>query len=83
MEDGNASGQSPLGMQSKKNLNQRRLALETDPQFNKDLSSAIDNLKRMPRYKNKVWDKITGMHQRLEEERGHMGIEAGEIFTHR
>ena len=57
--------------------------LETDLQFNKDMSNVIDNLKRMPKYKDKVWEKVTNMHKQLGEERGTMGIEAGEIFVQR
>jgi hypothetical protein len=44
------------------NLKRQDQALEKDLQFNKDMSDAIDNLKRMPRYKNKIWDKVTKLH---------------------
>jgi len=47
------------------------------------MSNVIDNLKRMPKYKDKVWEKVTNMHKQLGEERGTMGIEAGEIFVQR
>ena len=37
----------------------------------------------MPQFKNKVWDKVTALHHQIEEERGELGIQAGEIFKQR
>ena len=54
--------------------------LETDVSFNKDLTSAIDNLKRMPRFKKKVWDKVTNIQEQIEEERAVIGFETSKLF---
>ena len=32
----------------------------------------------MPAYKNKVWEKISTMHNEYEEEKGYQGLRAGE-----
>jgi len=37
----------------------------------------------MPQFKKKVWEKVTIMHQHMEEDRGEMGVKAGEIFKQR
>jgi len=42
---------------------QKRAVLEGDPSFKKEMNDTITNLKRMPQFKNKVWDKVTSLHQ--------------------
>lgn len=37
----------------------------------------MDNLKRMPNFKNKVWERIVGMHNQYEQEKGERGVQAG------
>ena len=59
------------------------MQLERDPLFVTELDRAIDNLKRMPNYKNKVWNKVSNIHQRIEEENGNVGVAAGEAFKKR
>lgn len=41
------------------------------------------NLQRNPAVKNKVWDKITGLHNQFEEEKGQRGLKAGETARKR
>lgn len=43
------------------------------------MQQTIENLKRMPGYKNKVWEKVINMHNQYEEEKGIQGIIAGEL----
>ena len=38
----------------------------------------INILQKMPGYKNKVWEKISNMHNQYEEEKGLQGLRAGE-----
>ena len=71
---------SSFGIKAEQN---RRLQLERDPTFNNEISQAIDNLKRMPQFKNRVWDRVTRIHQRIEEDRGGVGLAAGAIFKQR
>jgi len=44
----------------------RRATLESDTDFQKELSETVENLKRMPGFKNKVWERIVGMHNQHE-----------------
>lgn len=41
--------------------NQRKV-LERDIKFNQEMNDAISNLKRMPGFKQKVWEKISSLH---------------------
>jgi hypothetical protein len=43
------------------------------------MHETIENLKRMPGYKNKVWEKVMTMHNQYEEDKGIQGIIAGEL----
>ena len=41
----------------------------------RDLSiGTLETVKKMPAYKNKVWDKISAMHNEYEEEKGVMNL---------
>lgn len=42
------------------------------------MNECIGILQKMPAYKNKVWDKISAMHNEYEEEKGMQGLRAGE-----
>ena len=43
----------------------------------------INILQKMPGYKNRVWEKISNMHNQYEEEKGLQGLKAGEIARKR
>jgi len=43
------------------------------------MHDTISNLQRMPGYKNKIWEKITDLHNQFEEQKGCEGLRAGEI----
>jgi hypothetical protein len=60
-----------------------RLALERDMHFRKEMQETITNLKRMPGFKNKVWETVTGLHQQYEQEKGEKGVRAGEVARER
>ena len=82
---GTADGGSTTGLSNyspNKRINNKTV-LETDQTFNKEMKETIDNLKRMPAFKNKVWNRVTELHNRIEDERGEAGIQAGEIFRQR
>lgn len=57
----------------------RKKLLEQDIKFRKEMNETISNLERMPGYKNQIWNKITDMHNRFEEQKGQDGLRAGEI----
>lgn len=42
------------------------------------MSDCINILQKMPSYKNKVWEKISLMHNQYEEEKGMQGLRAGD-----
>lgn len=54
-----------------------RASLENDIDFQRDLGETVENLKRMPGFKNKVWERIVDMHARYEQEKGERGLQAG------
>ena len=56
----------------------RRATLESDADFQKELSETVENLKRMPGFKNKVWERIVDMHNHHEQEKGERGLLAGQ-----
>ena len=47
------------------------------------MHDCIDILQRMPGYKNKVWEKISNLHNQFEEEKGMDGINAGRVARKR
>jgi len=54
------------------------VTLESDIEFQRELSETVENLKRMPGFKNKVWERIVGMHNQHEQEKGERGLLAGQ-----
>ena len=57
---------------------QRKKQLEKDISFQKEMTECMENLKRMPAFKDKVWQKVVDMHNQFEEERGQQGLLAGQ-----
>ena len=47
------------------------------------MQETITNLKRMPGFKNKVWETVTGLHNQYEQEKGEKGVRAGEVARDR
>lgn len=54
-----------------------------DLEFKKEVADTISNLQRMPGYKNKIWERVTEMHNQFEEEKGFNGLKAGEMARQR
>ena len=44
-------------------MQNKKKQLEYDMKFKKEMSETIENLQRMPGYKNKIWDRVTDLHQ--------------------
>ena len=61
----------------------RAATLEADSEFQKELSDTVENLKRMPVFKNRVWERIVDMQQQCERERGERGLLAGQVAKRR
>ena len=61
----------------------RKKQLEKDINFQREMSECMENLKRMPHYKEKVWQKVVEMHNTFEEERGQQGLLAGQMAQRR
>ena len=78
-----AGGRAPLSGPAQGRRPGPRLALERDLQFRKDMQETITNLKRMPGFKNKVWETVTGLHNQYEQEKGEKGVRAGEVARDR
>lgn len=57
--------------------------LEKDQEFQKDMFDCINIMQRMPNYKNKVWEKISQIHNTYEEQKGAQGMLCGELAKQR
>ena len=55
-------GESNAGLSQYSPSKRGKTALEMDHSFNREMKDTITNLKRMPGFKNKVWDRVTSLH---------------------
>ena len=61
----------------------KRYALENDHEFQREMQETVENLKRMPGYKNKIWERIVDMHSTHEIAKGDRGLLAGQAARRR
>ena len=72
-------GTAGFGPNSNYGRQNHKKQLEYDVEFKKEMNETISNLQRMPGFKNKIWDRVTEMHNNFEEEKGFNGLRAGEM----
>ena len=58
-------------------MHMKRASLQNDLEFQKEMYETVENLKRMPGFKNKIWDRIINIHEEHEVQKGIRGLDAG------
>ena len=60
-------------------VEKRAVSLERDPQFQRDITETLHNIKRFKGFKEKTWGRLQEMHQAMQHEKGELGVTRGRL----